>query len=125
MTWRRILKGLAVLVILILLVATVLPGHSLSMSGYMAGSFNQMTELATAISDYARDHNGNLPKKWSDLRPDDVPYELFLFHSPYSEPVNLKEADLLANPKLIDQYTPYRYMKIADGRILVMEKQGF
>jgi hypothetical protein len=125
MIWRRILKWLAVVVILIALILSVLPGHRLSMSGYIDESFNQMADLAVAISCYASDHNGNLPKKWSDLIPNyaDYPNQRFLFSSPYSEPI--KAVDLQAHPELTNIYTPYRYMKLADGRIVVVEKPGF
>jgi hypothetical protein len=123
MRWR-ILTGLAVAAFFILL-ASVLPGNRRPMDSYMGDSFERMRTLAMVLSDYAGDHNGSLPKKWSDLIPNyaDYPNQRFLFDSPYSEPI--KNVDLQAHPELTDQYTPYRYMKLADGRIVVVEKPGF
>jgi hypothetical protein len=124
-TRRRILKWLAVAVVLIILILSVLPGNRRPMDSYMGDSFERMRTLAMVLSDYAGDHDGSLPKKWSDLIPNDADYpnERFLFNSPYSEPV--KNVDLQAHPELTDRYTPYRYMKLADGRIVVVEKPGF
>ena len=127
MSLRRIserLAGAAILA-LILLALVVRPGSGLQKTGYMTESFNSMQQLGLAISRYARDHNGSLPKRWADLNPNYVSNlsQLFFFNSPYSPPV--KKVDLVAHPELIDQCSPYRYMRLMDGRIVILETPGF
>jgi len=83
-----------------------------------------MSNLALGLSAYAEDYNGNLPKKWADLVPNYLPdpTDYFCFQSPYTKPI--AKVDILAHRELIDAVAPYLYMKLPDGRILVVERTG-
>lgn len=83
--------------------------------------FDRMHNIALVIQEYARDHDNALPAKLSDLVPDYVPDLAYLVFCPW-RPDAPEQANFAAHRELVDQLTPYSFLRLADDRLVVFER---
>ncbi len=87
-------------------------------------SLGNMRRIATAIVAYQADHGGEPPAVLSALYPRYEPnMQAFLFG--FSDTNYPAFQNLSVPESLIDLFSPYSFMRLKDGRILVLERPGF
>jgi hypothetical protein len=124
---KRFLSYKSFLIIVLLFILLVLIGLFVPVSSneqrHHAISHGNLERIANAISAYEADHEGKLPQNLGILFPDyETDIQAFLLG--FSDTNYPFVRDLSVHQELIDTFSPYSFMRLKDGRILVVERPG-
>jgi hypothetical protein len=90
----------------------------------MAKSLSDMADIGEAIVSYKRDHKGTPPQELGDLVPNYIRDPL-IFRFTTLETSPMGDPDFVKHPELINVFSPYTFLNLSDGRVVVMQKPGF